>query len=408
MEYQANEILDVAVEVGINLLRCGAEIRRVEDTIKYIGKAYGATSVDVFAIPTLIIATIEVNGQTYTTKVKRNYDVTTDLFRLEKYNKLSRRICQEKPNLEEVKAEVTRIANLKDYNLFLIYLGAFISASGFSVFFGGSFKDAVAAGLVALIMMFFLRLEKIKINQFIHILLCSLIGGFFSIVTCWIGLGDNLSFVMSGAIMIVIPGLAIGTSMRDIMSNDVLSGSIRLFQAIVTSLAIAGGFGVFALIYKGDISLETNVIWPIILASSFIATLGFGIIFNNKYSHLPIVAGAGVFACSAYLFSYYAINNTFLSVMIGTVVATILSEILARLLKAPTTVFLIPSIIPFVPGARLFFMMYGLISNDNESFRYNMNELLLASLGIAVGIILASVLFQLLLKIINKFKNKTI
>jgi len=108
------------------------------------------------------------------------------------------------------------------------------------------------------------------------------------------------------------------------------------------------------------------------------------------------------------LFSYYAINNTFLSVMIGTVVATILSEILARLLKAPTTVFLIPSIIPFVPGARLFFMMYGLISNDNESFRYNMNELLLASLGIAVGIILASVLFQLLLKIINKFKNKTI
>ena len=110
MEYQANEILDVAVEVGINLLRCGAEIRRVEDTIKYIGKAYGATSVDVFAIPTLIIATIEVNGQTYTTKVKRNYDVTTDLFRLEKYNKLSRRICQEKPNLEEVKAEVTRIA----------------------------------------------------------------------------------------------------------------------------------------------------------------------------------------------------------------------------------------------------------------------------------------------------------
>ena len=65
MNYKASEILDVAMEVGINLLRCGAEIRRVEDTITYISKAYGASEVDVFAIPTLIIATILFAFQIY-------------------------------------------------------------------------------------------------------------------------------------------------------------------------------------------------------------------------------------------------------------------------------------------------------------------------------------------------------
>ena len=138
MEYKVEEILDVAMEIGVNLLQCGAEIRRVEETITYICKAYGATEVDVFAIPSLIISTIVVEGQTYTTKIKRNLDVTTDLFRLEKYNKLSRKICMDKPSLVEVKEEVNHIKNLKDYNIFLLYLGAILTAGGFAIFFGGT------------------------------------------------------------------------------------------------------------------------------------------------------------------------------------------------------------------------------------------------------------------------------
>ena len=138
MKYRAEEILDVAMEIGVNLLQCGAEIRRVEETITYICKAYGASEVDVFAIPSLILATIVVDGESYTTKIKRNLDVTTDLFRLEKYNKLSRKISKEKPSLIEVKEDVKKIKDLKDYNTILLYLGAVLTASGFSYFFGGT------------------------------------------------------------------------------------------------------------------------------------------------------------------------------------------------------------------------------------------------------------------------------
>ena len=147
MSYKAEEILDVSMEIGVNLLACGAEIRRVEETITYICKAYGASAVDVFAIPSLILATIEVDGESYTTKIKRNLDVTTDLFRLEKYNKLSRKICEDKPSLKEVKEEVKRIKELKDYNTILLYLGAVLTAGGFSVFFGGTIRDGISAGI---------------------------------------------------------------------------------------------------------------------------------------------------------------------------------------------------------------------------------------------------------------------
>lgn len=401
MEYKVEEILDVAMEIGVNLLQCGAEIRRVEETITYISKAYGATEVDVFAIPSLIIATIKINDKSYTTKVKRNHDVSTDLYRLEKYNKLSRKICEEKPSLGDVKEEVNYIKELKDYNVFLLFLGAILSASGFALFFGGTIRDGIAAGLVSIPMFLFLRLQKKTFNQFVHTLICALIGGFFSVVMCWLGLAENLSYVMSGAIMIIIPGLAISTSIRDIFSNDVLSGSIRLFQAIVSSIAIAAGFSIFAHFYNGDVSMNNTASWWVVLLSSFIATIGFAIMFNNKYKHLLIVSICGVVACACYLL----ISDVFLSVMIGSIVATLMAEVLARVLKSPTIVFLLPAIISFVPGAKLFFMMYSLINGDMLAFQSNFNDLLLASLGIAVGIILASVFAQVVLKCIRKIKN---
>lgn len=406
MEFNGNEILDVAMEIGMNLLRCGAEIKRVEQTITYICKAYGASEVDVFAIPSLIVATIEVEGQSYTTKVKRNQEVTTDLFRLEKYNKLSRKICKETPTLDKVLEEVEYIQNLKGYNIVLVYIGAILAASGFALFFGGSYKDAISAGIVSIIMTLFLRIKKEKWNQFVHMLICSLIGGFCSLIMSWIGLVDNLSYVMSGGIMIIIPGLAIGTSIRDIMSNDVLSGSVRLFQAVVTSSAIALGFSFFAQYYNGNMEMTATVDWWVILITAFFSTAGFAVIFNNKYNHILIVSLCGVLACAAYIFPYYATQNSFISVMIGTILATVLSEILARVLKAPTTVFLLPAIIPFVPGARLFFTMYSIINGDSVGFKENFIELMLSSLGIAVGIILATVLTQIVLSTIKKLKTK--
>ena len=58
------ELLDIATRVGVSLLQNGAEIYRVEDSIRRIVAAYGVKEVDVFAVPTTIIVTI--NPVSYT------------------------------------------------------------------------------------------------------------------------------------------------------------------------------------------------------------------------------------------------------------------------------------------------------------------------------------------------------
>ena len=44
--------------------------------------------------------------------------------------------------------------------------------------------------------------------------------------------------------MILVPGVALTTSIRDFFSGDYLSGSIHLIDALLTAVCIAAGVGV--------------------------------------------------------------------------------------------------------------------------------------------------------------------
>ena len=57
--------------------------------------------------------------------------------------------------------------------------------------------------------------------------------------------------VMIGTIMILIPGIAFGNSIRDIFNGDIISGSLKLFNSIVLAVAIAFGFSVSLLWFGG-------------------------------------------------------------------------------------------------------------------------------------------------------------
>ena len=55
-------LLECALDVGEQMLICGAEISRVEDTVERICYAYGASRVDVFTITSCINATVKFEG----------------------------------------------------------------------------------------------------------------------------------------------------------------------------------------------------------------------------------------------------------------------------------------------------------------------------------------------------------
>ena len=81
-------------------------------------------------------------------------------------------------------------------------------------------------------------------NKLFYTALCSAISGTLAIVFTKIGFGNNSDLIMIGDIMIIIPGVMLINSVREMLCGDVMSGLLRLLEAIIIAMAIACGFAV--------------------------------------------------------------------------------------------------------------------------------------------------------------------
>ena len=142
---RANEYLYRVLDIGQYMLQSGAEISRVEDSIRRLCASFGAERIDVLSITSSIVVTIYAPQFGAVTQTRRVAGQQYDLHRLEQLNQLSRRICTQYLSLEETEAALEEIRKTPQYPFGVqLFTYALISAS-FSLFFGGSVLDAVKA-----------------------------------------------------------------------------------------------------------------------------------------------------------------------------------------------------------------------------------------------------------------------
>ena len=252
--YTADYILSKALDIGENILRCGGEPHRIEDTIERICSAYGAVHTDVFALPSLVIAGIRMSDGTTSSQVRRIYKTSNNMYTLDAMNNLSRDVCCGAVSLGDVDNCISVALNKKPFPKLLNLLGGIIAAGGFAVFFGGNLWDALAAAIAGLVVSV-INLHKVKLfNQMLYTVAASFVGAMCALVLVHFGIGQNIDMVMIGTIMLLIPGLAFGNAVGDLLFGDTVSGVIQLVQAILTAIMVAFGFIVAILVFGGVVN----------------------------------------------------------------------------------------------------------------------------------------------------------
>lgn len=244
-EVNAEKVLTLALDIGKSMVKCSAEINRVEETVIRICYAYGIKKAQVFSVISLITATvIEDSGQPHT-QTRRIYAYGTNFGRLEKLNALSRKICAETPDVDEARKELEEIcADTKAFSV-KACIGNIIAASAFTVFFNGTILDALAAAPIGLII--YLMNTYIKgrgMSRLFFTALTSAVSGSLALLFVHIGFGNNPGTIMIGDIMLIIPGLMLINSVREMLCGDVMSGLLRLLESIIIAMSIACGFAV--------------------------------------------------------------------------------------------------------------------------------------------------------------------
>ena len=241
MDY--HKLLQAILDIAEEMLVCGAEVERVEDSIERMCYAYGCDRVNAFIITSNIQVTFEDPRGNIITQIRRLKRNDTNFDRLDYLNDLSRYICANKPDLETLVQKYEVVMNRKQLPIWLQYFGAVLVASGFAVFFGGNFADAIASGVLGIVITLITRiLAKIEENQMAKLFISSVIAGFLAIVLVAVGIGSNVDKIMIGGIMLLIPGIAMTNSVRDLLIGDVVTGMIRFVNSLLMAAAIACGF----------------------------------------------------------------------------------------------------------------------------------------------------------------------
>ena len=245
----ADYLLCLALDVGEGLLKNGAEISRVEDTIERICRAYGAKHIEAFCIISFINVAIRMPDGTYSSQMRRVRSISNNLYVLEKLNALSREVCQKMPELCVFEEMLHDIKKTKVYPAYVSFLAHGAAAAGFTLFFDGNFRDVLVAFILGMLIAFVDVYSPAHLTGIAKTVISSFLACSIAMLSVNIGIGSNEGAIITGFIMLLVPGVLFGTAMRDVFCGDLLAGSLKILQALLLSFAIALGYMAAALVF---------------------------------------------------------------------------------------------------------------------------------------------------------------
>lgn len=140
--------------------------------------------------------------------------------------------------------------------------------------------------------------------------------------------------------------------------------------------------------------------------SAFFACIGFAFVFRVHHHFRFAIVGSlgGMLGWIVYLISYHYSHHDPFSNFIAMSCVAFYSEILARYLKAPSTIFIIIGCFPLVPGKGIYQTMLYLIQGNTALFVSSLLNTIAIAFSIALSILFVSTIFKVLKKM--KFLRK--
>ncbi len=125
-------------------------------------------------------------------------------------------------------------------------------------------------------------------------------------------------------------------------------------------------------------------------AMGILGSVGFAIlfgVFDRKLLWISLGSGAG---WGVYLLCTVNGYSIFTGLFAASLLVAVFSEVLARVLKTPVIMMLVPMLIPEIPGGDLYYTMSYLVQGKYAEFGSSSKQVLMEAGAIALGIILAS------------------
>lgn len=388
------KILDLAYEAGAILLENGAEISRVEGTMRRIAGHFGVEDESFFVLSNGIIAAGDGYARSKFIPIRG-----ASLDKVVAVNQLSREVEAGQCTLEQIEERLQQIRAMKPKRAWEQILASGVGSAAFCILFGGGFADCLASFIAGLLLWVFVLFIG---SKHLSRIVSTVTGGLLSSMICFglyrMRLGSHLSNMIIGAIIPLIPGVAFTNGIRDMANEDYLAGTTRLLDAMLSffciSLGVALAFMLDENLFGSFLKLDPLIADPqtssflVQLIAAFLGTMAFAVLFGVPRNFYFDAGFCGMMGWMLYLIltrysAFSAVEVMFCATALVTLIALLQS--VGR--KCPITVFLISGIFPLVPGAGIFWTSYNIVSNQLPEALNTGFAALKATVAIAFGIL---------------------
>lgn len=135
--------------------------------------------------------------------------------------------------------------------------------------------------------------------------------------------------------------------------------------------------------------------------SGFVGAMGFAILFNIRGKRLIATAVGGCLSWLLFVLLNKWIQNDVVTYFAVAAIISVYAEIMARVLKSPTTTFITTSLIPMIPGSSLYYTMVSLFQTNPHDFLQKGTYTLQLSAALALGIVAVTTVARLFHKPVN-------
>lgn len=147
---------------------------------------------------------------------------------------------------------------------------------------------------------------------------------------------------------------------------------------------------------------DMSLLWHFVFST--LSTIGFSVFLTGPVSTLIPAGLTGGIGWTVFYYLFGLTSNSIISNFIAAVIVSFISEILARKLKHPAILFVIPGIIPLVPGLGMYNTMLYLVQKDYSMAVATGTDVLFVGAAISLGVLVVTSLS----KTINIFKLRKV
>ena len=406
-------ILDFCKELAKQMIVCGANIERVDLCIEHLCHAYGLHDVTCANLTTRISISAKDEQKNY---AHRQTDVPPQAFNLERLKKLNQLYYKVKETTPDEKTLYGLLHEVKsnDFPWWIMLGGYLVAMAALARIFLAGPAELLITLLNTVILFFLGKLSsKIRLNKIVTNFVCMLLCSTIAILFYAAGFIGNFYIVIITNAFFLIPGIQMVNCARNILCGNEMNGVIDLLKVLLEVCTIVAGMAAaYAMLNQlaGELKIEqfidalskTSLIRSVeLVVLSFIASAGFGVVFNIQWKDLVFAAIGGTIVRIVYISLQVALPSyRFIFTIVAAFCAALYSEILALVKKEPSVLYRYPSIVPLIPGDLFFYVAAGIVWGNTELITTHGPTLGLVLIGISLGFVLCATIVHY----IRKFK----